>query len=234
MHTIEGADAWLPFLLQGCDPLFPTGAYAHSGGLEEIAHFGVVKDEYSLGEFLKIQVLPSLANLDLPYLRYGYEAVLRKDIAALCGLDRDLDAVKICRELREASVQIGVRRLLALANIFPHPFAAAFDAARRKGEARGHHIAVFALQMALGGVPMDAALFAFLYQTLAGMCGASLKLIRIGQDGCQRALRQALTGAETAVRSSLLIERETAGWFNPLLEIASMRHEHAGERMFIS
>jgi urease accessory protein UreF len=36
------------------------------------------------------------------------------------------------------------------------------------------------------------------------------------------------------VQASLEVEREEAGWFDPLLEIAAMRHEFADERLFIS
>ncbi len=36
---------WLPFLLQTSDALFPTGAYAHSLGFEEIVRLRVVTDE---------------------------------------------------------------------------------------------------------------------------------------------------------------------------------------------
>jgi len=40
--------------------------------------------------------------------------------------------------------------------------------------------------------------------------------------------------AKEAVAASLGVAREDAGCFNPLLEIASMRHERAFERLFIS
>ena len=46
---IEGIEElpWLPFLLQTADALFPTGAYAHSLGFEEIVRLDVVRDESS-------------------------------------------------------------------------------------------------------------------------------------------------------------------------------------------
>ena len=81
---------------------------------------------------------------------------------------------------------------------------------------------------------MEAALAAWFYQTMAGLCSAALKLIRIGQEGCQRALRAAAASAPEAIATSLTVERATAGWFNPMLEIAAMRHERAEERLFIS
>jgi len=240
MNTIDilgAADAvaeWLPFLLQTTDPLFPTGAYAHSLGLEQIVRAGIVHDEASLLEFLKRMALPALEHLELPYLRFAYLAAVAGDGVELCFIDREIDAWKVCRELREASLQLGARRLGALLNIFPHPFVRLFDEERRARKARGHHLCVYAVQMALGGAPMEAALMAYLYQALAGACGAALKLIRIGQDGCQRALRASLEGAGTAVRASLRVGRGDAGWFNPLIEIFSMQHERAFERLFIS
>jgi len=59
-------------------------------------------------------------------------------------------------------------------------------------------------------------------------------LMRIGQEGCQRALRAACAGAEGVIVRSLAVLRSDAGCFNPMLEIASMRHERANERLFIS
>ena len=43
-------------------------------------------------------------------------------------------------------------------------------------------------------------------------------------------------GVETGARiaQALTIAREAIGWFDPLLDIASMRHETADERLFIS
>src|SRR5438067_269386 len=56
--------AWLPFLLQTTDALFPTGAYAHSLGFEEIVRLGRVRDEESLREFLRTQLIPALRELE--------------------------------------------------------------------------------------------------------------------------------------------------------------------------
>ncbi|MBT3469576.1 MAG: hypothetical protein HN467_09665, partial [Opitutae bacterium] len=49
----SGPGQWLVPLLQTADPLFPTGSYAHSLGLEEIVQMGQVRDPESLGVYLK-------------------------------------------------------------------------------------------------------------------------------------------------------------------------------------
>lgn len=220
---------WLQFLLQTSDALFPTGAYAHSLGFEEIVRLEVVKNEASLSAFLQFQLLPNLAQLELPYLRFAFELD-----ANLPEIDQEISAWKLAHETRDASTQLGVRRLKALQSIHPSLLLENFSTAIAEGRASGHHLVVCALQAQVESVPLPAALTVYAYQSLAACCGAALKLIRIGQDGCQRVLREAARHIPETVAISLEVERENAGCFNPLLEIASMRHAFAGERLFIS
>lgn len=222
------AGEWLPFLLQTSDPLFPTGAYAHSFGLEELARLGVVRDEATLLDFFLEQAVPALAYFELPVLREAHAAAGRGDVAALCALDCKLAAWKVARELREASMQLGARRLRTLLQIDAGELLRRCEAALPWK----HHLVVFGAQMR--ALPLEAALAAWFYLSLAGYCGAAMKLIRIGQEGCQRALRAGLVAASHAVKDSLTVPENEAGWFNPVLEIASMRHETARERLFIS
>lgn len=224
--------AWLPWMLQTADALFPTGAYAHSLGFEEAVRLGWVRDEGTLGQFLIEHVAAALATFELPYVRFACEAI---DLFTLAELDSEIGAAKLARETREASAQLGGRRLKALRNILPaDPLLAACAEAIAAGRMAGHQALICGVQAAVVGVPLEAALGAYYYQAVAAVGGASLKLIRIGQEGVQRALRAACREAGATVERSLRVTREEAGWFDPLLEIASMRHEHAGERLFIS
>ena len=220
---------WLPLILQTSDPLFPTGAYAHSLGLEEWVRLSGAQGEEGLCAFLELQVLPALTYQELPYLRLVHAA---GDLAEVCGLDREINGWKIASELREASVRLGGRRLDIILKTASTPLLASLRQKITAAEMFGHHLTVSAAQYA--EVPLRAALMTYLYQSLAGFCVAALKLLRIGQESCQRALRASLLLAEEAIDVSLEITRDCAGWFNPLLEIASMRHETAFERMFIS
>jgi urease accessory protein len=223
--------SWLPFLLQTADALFPTGAYAHSLGFEECVRLGIVRDEPSLRDFLVEQIVPAQRQQELPFLRFAFGA---QDLDGVCAIDREIDAWKLARETREASIQLGLRRLKALRIIFDTPRLAEFEQAIAAQRARGHHLVVCALQAQVENIPLIAALTAYFYQSLAAICAAALKLIRIGQEGCQRALRIAAAQAEATIRESLHVAPNDAGWFNPLLEIASMRHALAHERLFIS
>ncbi len=230
----DDALPWLPFLLQTSDALFPTGAYAHSLGFEEMVRLGVVTDTPTLADYLREQVVPALRAQELPYLRFAFEMARDGHLAGLRRIDLEISAWKLAPETRKASAQLGTRRLKALRIIHASPLLAAFETLIRTGAARGHHLCVCGLQGAIEGMPLPAVLAAYFYQSLAAVCGAALKLIRIGQEGIQRTLREAVRSAHDCIAASLEVERERAGWFNPLLEIASLRHARADERLFIS
>jgi urease accessory protein len=225
---------WLPFLLQTADALFPTGAYAHSLGFEESVRLGVVRDEVTLRAFLLEQIVPAQREHELPYLRFACDAAHNGHLAELRRIDGEISAWKLAPETREASVQLGTRRLKALRTISEAPLLAAFETLIAQGACRGHHLVVCGLQARGEGIPLAAALTTYFYQSLAAICAAAMKLIRIGQDGVQRALRAASREADATVHASLAVPRAAAGWFNPMLEIASLRHARADERLFIS
>jgi urease accessory protein len=226
--------SWLPFLLQTADALFPTGAYAHSLGFEESVRLGTVSNAATLKAYLLEQVVPAQREQELPYLRYAFDAARAGHLAKLRRIDLEISAWKLATETRDASAQLGVRRLKALRTIHEAPLLAAFETLIATGACRGHHLCVCGLQAAVSGSPLEAALAAYFYQSLSAICGAAMKLIRIGQDGCQIALRAAAAESSATIAKSLKIEREKAGWFNPALEIASLRHARAEERLFIS
>ncbi len=229
------AHSWVTLLLQTSDALFPTGAYAHSLGFEECVRLGLAQDEETLRQFLQEHIAPALTHLELPYLRLAFSAAQTDDMHLLSELDGEVRAAKPARETRAASAQLGVRRLKALRVLQPEDARLrACDEAIKAGSMSGQHAIICGVQAAVANVPLEAALAAYFYQSIAAGGSAALKLIRIGQDGVQRAVYQTNLGADQAIRESLTVAREDAGWFSPLLEIASMRHEHAHERLFIS
>jgi urease accessory protein len=223
---------WLRLVLQTSDPLFPTGSYAHSFGFEEFVRLSGAADEAALRRFLELQILPALTYQELPYLRFAHASSGANDLPGLVTLDREIHAWKIPAELRAASVRLGSRRLDILVKTMPNPLLSGLAERIAAGGMPGHHLTISGAQYA--AVPLEAALMTYLYQTLSSYCVAALKLIRVGQEACQRVLSACLELAPAAVRDSLDIERPRAGCFNPLLEIAGMRHETAFERLFIS
>jgi len=162
--------SWLPFLLQTADALFPTGAYAHSLGFEEAVRLGMVSNPAALKTFLLEQIVPAQREQELPYLRFAFAAASQGHLAELRRIDLEISAWKLAPETRDASAQLGMRRLKALRTIHSAPLLAAFETLVTTGACRGHHLSVCGLQAAVSGVPLEAALAAYFYQSLSAIC----------------------------------------------------------------
>ena len=231
MRTTEAAP-WLASLLQIGDSAFPTGGYAHSSGFEQIVQFGLVRDADSLARFIEDHIWPGLIHFELPVVRLAQKASQEDDIAELLALDAIVEAGKVARELRVASRTLGQRRLHALRGIGASKLPVEFGCAIEADETPGHHAVVFGA--ALAALPPHVLLTAWAFQGINAVCLAAPKLLRIGQDAVQRVLAGALSKAQGNIGRSLAVTRDELGWFDPALEIASMQHEIAHERLFIS
>lgn len=222
----------LSFLLQTSDAMFPTGAYAHSFGMEQWIQEGRIVNESGLIAFLRAHILPSLKQVDLPIVAEAQRAAARNDFADLLAVDRLAGALRPARELRAASLQIGRRRLAVLSAVRPAELLSTYQQAAEKSPNVGHHASVWGA--ACAGLSADAALSAYFYQTFAGFCAAAPKLLRIGQEAAQRVLTTMLAESAESLTAAREVHRDDIGWFDPLLDLASMRHEIADERLFIS
>ena len=216
----------LLWLLQVNDSAYPSGGYAHSFGLEELVESGVIGSAEDLENFLQKQLLPGLLTCEMPFFARAHAAAAAGEEERLLALDTELDAWRIPAELRDASRRIGSQRLDLLARLDPTPQVLR----HRERSPRSHHLVVTALE--LSNLPVGQAARAFAFQSIAGLAAASMKLIRIGQISCQQIVRRTLCLLGEEIDSSL--SRPVDGWFNPLIEIASLRHARAHSRLFIS
>jgi urease accessory protein len=215
-------------LLQTTDSLFPTGAFAHSGGLEGLTGEGLLKTaedgERAIEEILR----HSFARVDLPACGLSHRAALAGDVAALVDLDGRVDSLKAPRETRDASQSLGRRRLRVVRSI--EEFRRGVEEERTPG----HQAVVTGMHGALEGLAREETMLAFAYGTAAGLVSSAMKLLPLGQTRAQALLSKlGETMAET-VRAADGLGLEDLGGFLPLLDIAAMRHEVAPTRLFIS
>jgi urease accessory protein len=225
---------WIAPLLQVSDPLFPTGAYAHSLGLEQWVQDRGLKTPDDLTRFLLTHAGPALARLELPYLRFARDILVEESEQKLGELEQEIDAWKWASELREASIAQGRGRLRLLRKLWKDPRIEFYQHALAKQLVHGHQLVVTALQFEILKVPMEAGLLTYGYQNLANYVSASIKLLRIGPEAAQVALHSSLEQLPNWVEQSLTIQREEAGWFAPAFDIACAQHATAFSRQFIS
>ena len=227
---------WLGGLIQTTDTLFPSGGYAHSYGLEELVALGRVNSGMELEEFLMNEILPALENLELPYLRFCSEAVSKRELEELIILNEEISAWKLTREIREAGKSQGSQMMRMIREIYQCPVSDEFQKMLSKTGEHCQQITATALLRNAQDAPLVSSMTAWIYQAVSNFCSASIKLLRLGELACQKIIHRCLD-AENIRRllsNSQKVNREKAGFFNPMLDLASARHELAFSRLFIS
>jgi urease accessory protein len=223
-------------LLQAGDSYYPTGAYAHSFGLEGLVQAGMVRDRATLRELVFLSVLPALRQAELPLAAHAYAALDPQapdwaKVGELCVLAH---ALKSAKEARTATDNIGRQRAELTVTLHAHPLAHEYLArARERGWPFSSAVSA-ALEGRVLGAPREAVLAGVMYASLGGLLAASMKILRIGQNASQTLLTEALARAPEIIARASVVPIDEIGWFNPWLDIAAARHETADGRMFIS
>ncbi|MBN38391.1 MAG: hypothetical protein CMI29_07985 [Opitutae bacterium] len=227
---------WLGGLIQTTDTLFPSGGYAHSYGLEELVALGRISSGQDLEEFLLKEILPALENQELPYLRFCSEAVKNRELEELFDLNEEISAWKLTRETREAGKSQGTQMIRMVGEIYECPLSAEFHRLLHERREQCQQITATALLRNAQQVPLTSSMIAWIYQAVSNFCSASVKLLRLGEVACQKIIHRSVQkdGIQKVISKSLQVKRANAGFFNPMLDLASARHELAFSRLFIS
>lgn len=219
----------LLLLLQCTDSAFPTGSFAHSGGLETYAQAEIVSTAGDLARLI-VMKLESLAGTDLIIVH----SALTADSAQILRLDNLCSASKVAKETRESSEKIGRRMLVSVMNLIENEQLQFYQDEITAGRCAGHHAVVHGLACAALSIEARAALLTFAYGLAANQTTASLKLMSIGQTQAQAVLGAAAEAIEAAVETALGYTLDDFGSFTPGLDIRSMQHETLFRRLFIS
>lgn len=216
------------------DSFFPSGGYAHSFGLEVAVHEGRVKNGQDLEIYLSHWLQGGVGRSDGIAAAIAHRATVLSEIEKLVQVDQQLEAIKPCRESRQASQQMGKQIVKIGAQQLKHPVVQAMHSLAERGHTPAHHAVAMGIILGACGWPEGAAVEATLYQTVVGWVSAGLRLLPLGQDEAQKIIH-GLIPLVSQLRSSAEgdgIEAMTS--WAPLHEIRSMRHTQLEVRLFRS
>jgi urease accessory protein len=219
-------------LLQLSDSAFPSGSFTHSYGVETLINQKLVTNTGELQAFVTSCITNVVATADA---RAAHAAATATDLETVLELDRALYRTKAASELRNACLQTG-RRLTEEASLHVEsPLLHAYAHTLRSDTTLGCHPIAFGVVSAdLGVEPSDVAA-ALMLTSANTMLQAAMRLGRISHRDTQAILHRL-----RPLIDDLTCQIEGAGFnapllaFQPLQEIASMKHERAEARLFAS
>lgn len=204
---------------------------AHSFGLEalvfdeDIDH-GVQSCGRSLGCYLEDSLSESLL-IDAVFCREAHRRALEG--APVLDLNRQISALRLARESREASLTLGSRFASLAASLHPGPALAALASMEEL-----HHSVAFGYTLGILAIDPDLTVGALLHQAVLNIISAAQRLLPLGQLQASRIAWELKRVILDAAERTRHIPFSTVGSFAHLPEMASMRHACLPTRLFVS
>jgi urease accessory protein len=221
-------------LLHLSDPALPIGGYSHSAGLETYVQSGIVKDAATAKAFVTEMLSKSIHYTDAAFVSLAYDAAGINDLVTLLSLDEECTAVKLPREMREASRKIGWRLIKNFQPLCNNELLNEYAKAVKAQQASGHYCIAFGLLANILNIAEKEALTGFYYNAAAGFITNSVKLIPLSQQHGQEILFSLHPLIEELAEKSLQPDKDLIGLCCSGFDIRSMQHERLYSRLYMS
>lgn len=209
-------------ILQISDSMFPVGGLAHSFGLETLAAEGRVGPE-NFEAYLGAMLAGQAGPCDLVFMLAAFrEPEDAERLSKLYGCHKPVP------ELNAASLGMG-RRMAKLGHRLTGD--ARLEMLAEKGV---HHAIAFGAVAASMGIGEEDAAYGFLYNWLAGVASAAIRLMPLGHDAAQETIYRLGDDIRRAYLENRNKGPSDAWQFAPESEMAGMEHEKQFRRLFLS
>ena len=219
--------------LRFVDSFFPSGGYAFSSGLEAAVQGGAVRNAEELSRYVVESLTTGMGEREAVIVGIAHEAYVSGALETAFNADRELEAMKLGRESRTASRQMGRQVMRLAADQFARqPLIEEYLAAVEAEQTPGHLAVSLGLTLAAAGWSKEDSIAAFLYQTATGFVAAAMKLLPIGQREGQWLLESWL-GVVEPISLKAAHQQVLQSW-SPIQDIYAMRHSRLESRLFRS
>jgi urease accessory protein len=214
-------------VLQLADSAFPTGGFAHSGGLEAAVQQGEVRGRAGMERFVR-ELLWQAGHGALPLLGAAH-----REPGAQPALDARAEAFLTSHVANRASRTQGRAFLDTCARIFPEPVGPLREAARAAG-VRFHHAPLFGAVLRALEVELPEAQQLFLSLTLRGALSAAVRLSVLGIHESHQLQHQCAPLLDAVLEACAGLGVESLAQTAPLLDLLGSTHDRLYSRLFLS
>ena len=219
--------------LRFVDSFFPSGGYAFSSGLEAAVQGEAVRNAEELSRYVVESLTTGMGEREAVTVGIAHEAYVFGVLDMAFKTDKELEAMKLGRESRTASRQMGRQVMRLAANqLARHPLIEEYLAAVEAEQTPGHLAVSLGLTLAAAGWSKEDTIAAFLYQAATGFVAAAMKLLPIGQREGQKLLESWLEVIERVSRNAS--HQQVLQSWSPIQDIYAMRHSRLESRLFRS
>ncbi len=220
------ADEWLVW--QFADAAFPAGGFAHSGGIEAVAGWGLLQEGAEFEQLLADQ-LTQTAHGMVPLL-----VAVNRQPACFADIDRLCNALVSNHVANRASRAQGKSLLMSAQAAFGRRDIAALAEQIRRDNLAAHLAPVFGAVTHGLGLPIDTAARLFLHITLRGLLSSAVRLNVVGPLKAQAVQFRLGPFAEALAARSLRMNLDSVAQTAPLLDLLQATHDRLYSRLFQS
>jgi urease accessory protein len=220
--------------LQLSDPALPVGGFSHSAGLETYVQLGIVKDLLSAKAFVTGMLSQNIHYTDAAIVSLLHAAIEANDTAELKTLDELCTAVKLPKEMRQASHKLGQRLIKIFQPLCNSEWLNRYAIAIQSKQLTGHYCLAFGIIACALQIPKEDALTGFYYNAAAGFVTNCVKLVPLSQQSGQELLFSLQPLITSLVQKNVQPDKELIGLCSTGFDIRSMQHEQLYSRLYMS
>ena len=215
-------------------PVFPTGSYSYSHGIEWAVEAGHIHNRESLVDWLEADLRFGSGRNEAIFFSEAWRCTIDDDRARLFEIAELAAAFRGTSEFALESSQQAAACLATLRQVWPDRILDWLSEILCEHHVQPALAVVLGVRLARQGVPAGLALPAFLQSYVANLVSAGVRLIPLGQTDGQRAiadLEGAVLAASGQAEKATIDDLGSAAF---MVDLASAAHETQYTRLFRS
>jgi len=215
-------------LWQLADSSFPSGGFAHSGGLEALFQWGELTHSDQLPDYL-VTVIRQCGHFSLPQFIAAHQLEQSAE-----QLDHHCHALLSNHVSRRASLRQGQALLSTCSRVFQHSEIDQLREQVRSKQLHGHYVPTLGRITRWLNIPLSDAAPLFIHITVRDLISSAVRLNIIGPLAGQTLWPQLDNEIEQVLKQTEQISIEDIAQTSPLLDILQANHDRLYSRLFQS